>query len=198
MAEVPNLSSFVGGAFRPSTHAGWVDDVNPSDASDVIARVPAGDPSDVDAAVEAAAAALPSWRARTGPQRAESLWTWSEAIAARREEIAQAMTREVGKPISEARGEAARCVAILRYFAGEAVREIGETLRSIHKLADNLDKRTEEITKGVNLFTAAGTKQINIIGADAHKTLTQVELTFKNLDKNPSRLLFGGTAEPKR
>ena len=75
----------------------------------------------------------------------------------------------------------------------EAVREIGETLRSIHKLADNLDKRTEEITKGVNLFTAAGTKQINIIGADAHKTLTQVELTFKNLDKNPSRLLFGGT-----
>jgi phospholipid/cholesterol/gamma-HCH transport system substrate-binding protein len=80
----------------------------------------------------------------------------------------------------------------------EAVREIGETLRSIHKLADNLDKRTEEITKGVNLFTAAGTKQINIIGADAHKTLAQVELTFKNLDKNPSRLLFGGTAEPKR
>ena len=65
----------------------------------------------------------------------------------------------------------------------------------IHKLADNLDKRTDEITKGVNLFTAAGTKQINIIGADAHKTLTQVELTFKNLDKNPSRLLFGGTAE---
>ena len=80
----------------------------------------------------------------------------------------------------------------------EAVRDIGETVRAIHKLAENLDKRTEEITKGVNLFTAAGTKQINIIGADAHKTLTQVELTFKNLDKNPSRLLFGGTAEPKR
>jgi aldehyde dehydrogenase (NAD+) len=128
MAEVPNLSSFVGGVFRPPSAAGWVDDVNPSDASDVIARVPAGDPPDVDAAAEAAAAALPSWRARTGPQRADALWAWGETIAARREEIAQMMAREVGKPIAEARGEAARCVAILRYYAGEAVREIGEVI----------------------------------------------------------------------
>src|SRR5579864_2897323 len=48
--------------------------------------------------------------------------------AARPEEIAQAMAREVGKPIAEARGEAARCVAILRYYAGEAVRGIGEVI----------------------------------------------------------------------
>ena len=66
-------------------------------------------------------------------------------------------------------------------------------MRSIHTLSDNLDKRTEEITKGINVFTAAGTKQINSIGADAHRTLSQVEVTFKNLDKNPSRLLFGGS-----
>jgi len=70
--------------------------------------------------------------------------------------------------------------------------EINATVRSIHALADNLDKRTEEISKGINLFTAAGTKQINAIGADAHRTLAQVEVTFKNLDKNPSRLIFGG------
>jgi phospholipid/cholesterol/gamma-HCH transport system substrate-binding protein len=70
--------------------------------------------------------------------------------------------------------------------------ELFETVKSLHTLADNLDKRTEEITKGVNLLTAAGTKQVNGIGADAHRTLSQVEQTFKNLDKNPSRLLFGG------
>lgn len=71
--------------------------------------------------------------------------------------------------------------------------ELAEAVRSIRVLADNLDKRTEEITKGVNQFTTAGTKQINVIGADAHRTMAQIELTFKNLDKNPSRLLFGGS-----
>ncbi|HET9795789.1 MAG TPA: aldehyde dehydrogenase family protein, partial [Thermoanaerobaculia bacterium] len=128
MTEPRRLTSFVAGVFRLPADGAWVDDVNPSDASDVIARVPAGDPADVDAAADAASAALPSWRARTGPQRADALWAWGEAIAARREELAQAMAREVGKPIGEARGEAARCVAILRYFAGEAVREIGEVI----------------------------------------------------------------------
>lgn len=73
--------------------------------------------------------------------------------------------------------------------------ELLETVKSLHTLADNLDKRTEEITKGINLFTAAGTRQINGIGADARRTLSQVEQTFKNLDKNPSRLLFGGGSQ---
>ncbi len=40
------------------------------------------------------------------------------------------MAREVGKPITEARGEVTRCVAILRYYAGEAVREIGQVIPS--------------------------------------------------------------------
>ncbi|MGH7879630.1 MAG: hypothetical protein ACREQD_09050, partial [Candidatus Binataceae bacterium] len=73
------------------------------------------------------------------------------------------------------------------------MREVHDTVTSIHKLADNLDKRTEEITNGINAFTAAGTKQVNVIGIDAHRALSQVEVTFKNLDKNPSRLLFGGS-----
>ncbi|MGC1696227.1 MAG: MlaD family protein [Pseudolabrys sp.] len=75
--------------------------------------------------------------------------------------------------------------------------ELVETMRSIHTLSDNLDKRTEEITKGINVFTAAGTKQINSIGADAHRMMGEVEKTVKNIDSNPSRLLFGGAAKPK-
>ncbi len=70
--------------------------------------------------------------------------------------------------------------------------EMIEAVRSIHTLADNLDKRTEEITKGINLFTGAGTKQINGIGADAHRTLSQVEQHVQESRQNPSRLLFGG------
>jgi phospholipid/cholesterol/gamma-HCH transport system substrate-binding protein len=70
--------------------------------------------------------------------------------------------------------------------------ELSELVRSMLKLSENLDRRTDEITKGITGLTTTGTKQLNAIGADAHRTLGQVEVTFKNLDRNPSRLLFGG------
>jgi acyl-CoA reductase-like NAD-dependent aldehyde dehydrogenase len=122
------LHSFIGGRFTPSHADLTIPDRNPSDPEDLIAEAPAGDAADAAAAVAAAAAALPAWRTTTGPARGEHLHRWAAAIGARQEEIAQAMAREVGKPIAEARGEAARCVAILRYYAGEAVREIGEVI----------------------------------------------------------------------
>ena len=122
------LAHFVGGAWRESGADRWHDDVNPSDPSDVVAPVPDATPDDVTAAVDAAAAAFPAWRNLPGPARAEHLYKWAGAIADRAEPMAQAMAREVGKPIAEARGEIGRCVTILRYYAGEAVREIGEVI----------------------------------------------------------------------
>jgi acyl-CoA reductase-like NAD-dependent aldehyde dehydrogenase len=124
----PRLASFIGGAFAPSRGDAYAPDLNPSDSADVIAESPAGAAEDAALAVAAADAAAPAWRAATGPARAEHLHRWAAAVGARQEELAQAMAREVGKPIAEARGEAARCVAILRYYAGEAVREIGEVI----------------------------------------------------------------------
>jgi phospholipid/cholesterol/gamma-HCH transport system substrate-binding protein len=79
--------------------------------------------------------------------------------------------------------------------------ELAETARSFRTLADNLDKRTDEITKGINIFSGAATKQVNAIGSDAHRMIGTVEQTFKNIDRNPSRLLFGGGAaaqQPQR
>jgi phospholipid/cholesterol/gamma-HCH transport system substrate-binding protein len=75
--------------------------------------------------------------------------------------------------------------------------EINEAARSIRTLADNLDKRTDDITKGVNLLTAAGTKQINAIGTDAHRMMAEIEKSVKNIERNPSTLIFGGSAAPK-
>jgi alpha-ketoglutaric semialdehyde dehydrogenase len=124
----PRLRHFIGGNWRHSESDRWVPDVNPSDATDVVAQVPIGTDDDVRAAVRAAADALPAWRSLAGPARADLLHAWAGAIATRHEEIAQAMAREVGKPIGEARGEVARCVTILRYYAGEAVREIGDVI----------------------------------------------------------------------
>lgn len=122
------LTHYIGGRFETREPAGYTEDVNPSDASDVIARIPEGTTDDVTAATTAASDALAGWRRQPGPQRAEHLYRWAGAIEARKEEIAQAVAREVGKPIGEARGEVGRCVVILRYYAGEAVRSLGEVV----------------------------------------------------------------------
>ncbi|SRR6266536_321669 len=124
------LKNYVAGAFREGKSETWAPDINPSDAEDVIALVPQGTVDDVTSAVQAAQEALPKWRSLTGPVRADYLYRWAEAVAARHEYLAQAVAREVGKPITEARGEVTRCVTLLRYYAGEAVREIGEVIPS--------------------------------------------------------------------
>jgi aldehyde dehydrogenase (NAD+) len=126
--DAPRLKQFVNGEWVASTGDGWIDDRNPSEPSDVVAYVPQGAAADALRAATAAATAFERWAALTGVARADHLHRWSVAIADRQEELAQAVAREVGKPIGEARGEVGRCVAILRYYAGEAVREIGDVI----------------------------------------------------------------------
>lgn len=120
--------NYVGGVFIEGSAAGGIADINPSDADDVVGIVPDGSVGDVAAAVSAAADALPAWRRAPGPARAEHLYRWADAVAARREELAGALVREVGKPVTEANGEVSRCIVILRYYAGEAVRANGEVV----------------------------------------------------------------------
>lgn len=101
---------------------------NPSDDRDVVAEFEAATAAEVDQAVSAAHRAAPAWRGLTGPARAGMLFAWGDAIATRAEDLAQLIAREVGKPIGEARGEVTRAVAICRYYAGEAVRDVGEVI----------------------------------------------------------------------
>jgi aldehyde dehydrogenase (NAD+) len=132
----PTLSHFIAGAFHPGSADEPLLHANPSDRDDIVARVPRATAADVNAATAAAATALPAWRRLPGPARAEHLHRWAGVIDERRETLARALTREVGKPISEARGEIARCVVILRYYAGEAVRANGEVVPA--QMADAL------------------------------------------------------------
>jgi acyl-CoA reductase-like NAD-dependent aldehyde dehydrogenase len=127
-AAAPRLGSFIGGQWSTTSGDKWIESLNPSNRRDVVAHVPAGTSDDVKAAVAAARGALDGWKRLSGPARAEHLYKWAGVIADRQEALAQALCREVGKPIGEARGEVSRCVMILRYFAGEAVREIGDVI----------------------------------------------------------------------
>lgn len=71
--------------------------------------------------------------------------------------------------------------------------DINEAARSIKQLADHLDQRTAEITVGINRLSAAGAKQIDMLSANAQRTLTTINRAVENLDKNPSRLIWGGS-----
>ena len=126
--DAPRLKHFVAGEWADSAGDGWIADVNPSNTNDIVAYVPEGSADDARRAAVAAAEAFDKWSSLTGVARADHLHRWGNAIAERAEDIAQALAREVGKPIGEARGETGRCVAILRYYAGEAVRENGEVI----------------------------------------------------------------------
>src|SRR5947199_2443672 len=106
-------------------------DINPSDVSDVIDQYASGDAAAVDAAVAAARAAFPAWSVSTPQQRFDALdFAGSESLA-RRAELGELLSREEGKTLPEATGEAARAGQIFKFFAGEALRTAGEIIPSI-------------------------------------------------------------------
>ncbi|HEY3933402.1 MAG TPA: aldehyde dehydrogenase family protein [Gemmatimonadales bacterium] len=122
------LQHLIGGSFRPGASTAILERHNPSNPADLVARTNPAGPADVADAASAAAMAFTAWRRQSGPARAEILYRWGDTITARAGEIATAMSREVGKPIGEARGEVARASVICRFYAGEAVRDIGEVI----------------------------------------------------------------------
>ena len=122
----PAAANYVGGGWSPSATGRTYEKRNPARPSEVVGEFPASGEEDVNAAVEAAAAAFPAWSRTPAAGRAAVLLGAATAIEASVEELARDMTREMGKPLREARMEAARGAAILRFAAGEAWRPSGE------------------------------------------------------------------------
>ncbi|MFM9697732.1 aldehyde dehydrogenase family protein [Streptomyces europaeiscabiei] len=89
---------YIGGTWRPAAGTDTIEVVNPTDEQ-VIDRVPAGTAEDVDAAVRAARAALPVWAATPPAERGAIIGALRDALAARREEIAETVTAELGSPL---------------------------------------------------------------------------------------------------
>ncbi len=118
--------NWVGGEWRESASGETYEKRNPWRPSVVTGVYPASDAEDGRAAVEAAREAFTGWAALPAAQRAAFFFKTADALEARSEQIAQDMTAEMGKPLREARGEAARTAAILRFSAGEAYRSVGE------------------------------------------------------------------------
>ena len=103
---------------------------NPARPGEVVAEIPSGGASEVEAAIEAAEAAFPAWRKTPAPARGAILTRAAELLAARKDEVARDLTAEEGKTLTEATGEVQRSIDILRFFGGEGWRIGGEQLPS--------------------------------------------------------------------
>ena len=93
---------YINGEWVEATGDGVIEVVNPA-TEEVIGSVPVGSQTDVDAAVRAARAAFPAWRATTCEERIAALNALSAAIKENTEELAQTITAEVGTPIGYSR-----------------------------------------------------------------------------------------------
>lgn len=94
----------------------------------VFASVPDSGADDARAAVDAAHAAFPAWRAVPAKQRAQVLKRWNDLIVAHQEDLGRLISREQGKPLAEGRGEVAYAASYVEWFAEEATRANGDVI----------------------------------------------------------------------
>ncbi len=93
-----------------------------------LADVPRLGAAETEAAIAAANAAWPAWRAKTAKERAAVLMKWHALMIENADDLARIMTAEQGKPLTEARGEVVYGASFIEWFAEEAKRVYGETI----------------------------------------------------------------------
>ena len=106
---------------------GGLDVGNPA-TGELITSVPRFGADETRTAIEAAAAAMPEWAAKTAKERAAILRRWFELQMENQEDLAQIMTAEQGKPLVESRGEVAYAASFIEFFAEEGKRIYGEMI----------------------------------------------------------------------
>ncbi|MGH7657498.1 MAG: aldehyde dehydrogenase family protein, partial [Gemmatimonadales bacterium] len=103
---------------------------NPADRNDLIGRFPDSDAADLKAAVKAAARAFPQWSRTPSPLRGDLLRRLGDLLVRDKEILADAMTREMGKVLTETRGDVQEGIDTAYYAATEGRRLFGHTVPS--------------------------------------------------------------------
>ena len=128
--DVPTFRHFIAGEWCESTSGQTFESHNPADRRDIIGRFQQGTAADVAMALSAAWAARPMWQRTPAPKRGEIMYAFAQLMAANKERLARAMTREMGKVLSEARGDVQEGIDIAYLMAGEGRRMFGDTVPS--------------------------------------------------------------------
>src|SRR5438128_4531589 len=122
--------NFIGGKWIESASSKTVNNINPANTEDIIGTVRQATRVEARTAVEAAAEAFHSWRATPAPSRGKIVAKAARLMEEAKEELAQILTHEEGKTLSDSRGELQRSINVAEFCAGESRRMNGETIMS--------------------------------------------------------------------
>ena len=122
---------YINGAWAESGTGKLSTSTNPADVNDTIGEFQASDAEDVSVAVASASAGCDHWSTMSPLARGNYLNAAASYLAGNSERYAQAITRECGKAIVEARGEVGRAVALLQYYGVEGSNPVGDVVPSV-------------------------------------------------------------------
>jgi acyl-CoA reductase-like NAD-dependent aldehyde dehydrogenase len=123
------LANFIDGTWVPPETGRYSSKHNPA-TDELLAEVPLSSAADVDRAVQAARRAYVHWRRVPAPKRGETMFRVGRLLEERKEELARLMTQEMGKVLTEARGDVQEAIDMAYYMAGEGRRSFGYTTPS--------------------------------------------------------------------
>lgn len=127
---MPDFKNFIAGKWVAPTTGEYFENVNPADKSDIVGRFPLSGDDDVAHAVRSAKCGFDAWRKTPAPARGDVLRRVGDIMARRKDEIADLMTREMGKPLTETRGDVQEGIDTAYYAASEGRRLFGHTVPS--------------------------------------------------------------------
>ncbi len=124
------FKNYIGGEWVEPSNGQYFENRNPAKQSDLIGLWPRSAREDVDRAVAAAQAAFPEWSRTPAPARGDILRRVGDLLTERKDEIARAATREMGKVLTETRGDVQEGIDTAYYAGVEGRRLFGHTVPS--------------------------------------------------------------------
>jgi malonate-semialdehyde dehydrogenase (acetylating) / methylmalonate-semialdehyde dehydrogenase len=134
-AATAPLHNFIDGRWQPALATETLEDRDPA-SGELIAQVPLSGAEDVDAAVTAAAGAADAWRSTPPQQRARALFALRALLVEHREELAQLVTRDMGKTLDDARAEVGRGIESVEAACAVPHLMKGENLEGVARALD--------------------------------------------------------------
>ncbi len=126
-ASIVRTDAFIDGRWVGASNGARFEVTNPA-SGEVIAQVADCGAEEAEAAITAAHRAQPAWAARPASERSAILRRWRDLLVEHADPLARLLTREMGKPLAEAKGEILYGAGYLEWFAEEAKRVYGETI----------------------------------------------------------------------
>ncbi|MDQ0218685.1 aldehyde dehydrogenase family protein [Peribacillus cavernae] len=140
------VNNYIAGKWVPASNNETYTRENPANTEEIVSISPKSTEEDANKAVEAAHEAFQTWSKISPINRGKYLYRFAELLESEKNEVAELLTKEQGKPLSESLGEVNKTISEVRFTAGEASRLSGDTLPSER---ENVSIRTVRVPKGV-------------------------------------------------